>query len=159
MNASAQAAVEEIQQLDERLKRNLEKVPDDRLQWSPAPSARNPLHLVAHCGFSLDFIRKMLEGEPPFPIPTTAGADAQFLEMESKITTREQALEIWSQSFDRFVAFLKTVNDEDMNRLVNLPFGMDPLRLRFMLGVGSMHTREHVAQLEYVQTAYGDRDW
>jgi hypothetical protein len=53
-------AIQEANQLNERLLRNLAKTPDDRLNWSPSPTARTPLHLVAHCAFSLGFIHTIL---------------------------------------------------------------------------------------------------
>lgn len=155
---SVNLVIQEASQLNERLLRNLAKTPDDRLNWSPAPTARTPLHLVAHCAFSLGFITTMLEGTP-YPAKTTAQADADFLEMEREITTREQALSLWENRFQRYISFLNALQTDQMETMVALPFGMGELPMHYMVGMGAVHTREHVAQLEYLQTIYGDRQW
>lgn len=158
MEQAANLAIQEANQLNDRLMRNLAKTPDDRLNWSPSPTARTPLHLVAHCAFSLGFITTMLEGAP-YPAKTMAQADAEFLEMEREITTRGQALALWENRFNRYVSFLSSLQPDQMDKMVKLPFGMGELPMHDMAGIGAVHTREHVAQLEYLQTIYGDREW
>ncbi|BDI32158.1 hypothetical protein CCAX7_42090 [Capsulimonas corticalis] len=158
MEQAAHLAIQDVHQLNGRLLRNLAKIPDDRLNWSPAPTARTPLQLVAHCAFSLGFIHTMLNGTP-YPAKTTALADAEFLEMEREITTREQALSLWENRFHQYLSFLISLQPDQMDTLVRLPFAMGELPMHFMAGIGAVHTREHVAQLEHLQTIYGDREW
>lgn len=158
MNRIIKQSIEDIKQLNHRMLRNLGKFPDDRLNWSPSSTARTPLQIVAHCGFSLGFITTMLNGTP-YPTPTMAEADAEFLAMESTIKTREEALARWALGLDAFVAHLEQIKDDDLDKMVKLPFGMGELPLSYMVGVGSMHTREHLGQIEYLQTIYGDREW
>ena len=158
MEHAANLAIQDANQLNARLLRILAKTPDDRLNWSPAPTARTPIQLVAHCAFSLGFIHAMLNGTP-YHAKTTAEADAEFLEMERAVTTREQALTLWQSRFDAYVSFLISLQPDQMDTQVLLPFGMGALPMHFMAGIGGIHTREHIAQLEYLQTIYGDRDW
>ncbi len=158
MEQAANFAIQEANQLNERLLRDLAKTSDDRLNWSPTPTARTPLQLVAHCAFSLGFIHAMLNGTP-YPAKTTAEADAEFLEMEREVTTREQALSLWESRFHQYVSFLRSLQPDQMDTLVILPFEMGALPMHFMAGMGAIHTREHIAQLEYLQTIYGDREW
>jgi hypothetical protein len=158
MEQAVNLAIQEANQLNERLLRNLAKTPDDRLNWSPTTTARTPLQLVAHCAFSMGFITTMLKGTP-YPAKTTAQADGEFLELERDITTREQALSLWESRFKQYMMFLSSLQPEQMDTLVTLPFEMGALPMHYMAGMGAVHTREHVAQLEYLQTIYGDRDW
>lgn len=158
MEQAANLAIQEAIQLNERLLRDLAKTSDDRLNWSPTPTARTPLQLVAHCAFSLGFILAMLNGTP-YHAKTTAEADAKFLEMEREVTTREQALSLWESHFHQYLSFLRSLQPDQMDTVVILPFEMGALPMHFMAGMGAIHTREHIAQLEYLQTIYGDREW
>ncbi|HEX5323616.1 MAG TPA: DinB family protein, partial [Capsulimonadaceae bacterium] len=126
MEQPAHLAIQEANQLNDRLLRNLAKTPDDRLNWSPAPTARTPLQLVAHCAFSLGFITTMLNGTP-YPAKTMAQADAEFLEMEREVTTREQALALWESRFNQYVSFLSSLQPDQMDTMVKLPFEMGEL--------------------------------
>jgi DinB superfamily len=158
MNGPVEAAVTELEQVRAQLLRALENTPDDRLNWSPAPTARTPLQLVAHSSYSLGFIQAMFAGSP-YPTPTMAEADAEFLEMDSKITNRAQAIELFESKCAAFVDFLRGLNQEDLQRMTDLPFNLGSTPLEAILGVGSMHTRSHFSQLDYLQTCYGDRAW
>ena len=154
----AVAAKVELAQVHDRLKRSLDKTVEERLMWSPSPSARCPLHLIAHCAFALGFIREMLEGAP-YPAASMAIADAEFLAMEAGITTKEAAMALWQDRYDRYVAFLNTVDDAMLSTMVELPFGLGQAPIGALLDIGAVHTREHLAQLDYIQTIYGDRSW
>ena len=39
------------------------------------------------------------------------------------------------------------------------PFGMGEAPLGFMLIFPALHTNDHAAQMDYIQTCYGDRKW
>ncbi|HEY3782072.1 MAG TPA: DinB family protein [Fimbriimonadaceae bacterium] len=158
MTREVAAAVEEVNQMGARLLRDFANVPEDRLNWTPSPTARSPLALVAHCGFSLGFICELLSGKP-FAAPTTEQADAEHLALEKTITTRQQALDLWRANLTKYIALLESMSEEDMAKMVTLPFGLGAAPMSYMVSVGAIHTREHVAQLEYLQTVYGDRVW
>jgi len=152
------AALAEAEQMNDRLLRTFAKVPDDRLRWAPSSSARTPLELVAHCGFSLGFICELLAGKP-YPAPTTAQADAEHLERERAVSTRDEALELWTTNHAKYVALIEAMSPEDMSKMIRLPFGLGTAPMSYMVSVGPLHTREHMAQLDYLQTIYGDREW
>jgi hypothetical protein len=158
MHSAAEAAIAELDQVKGQMLRALEKTPDDRLAWSPSATSRTPLQLVAHSAYSLGFIRNMLDGRP-YPVPTTDQADAGFMEMDSGIETREEAIKLLEEKAGALAAYLGDLQEEDMDRHVKLPFELGFAPMRYMLGVGAMHTRSHLAQLDYVQTVYGDRSW
>jgi hypothetical protein len=151
-------AAAELDQVRGLFLRALDKTPDDRLTWSPSPSSRTPLQLAAHSAYSLGFIKTMLESHP-YATPTMEQADAEFMEMDSGVETREQAVALLNQNAEALIAYLNSVQPSELDRMVMLPFGLGQAPLGNMLGVGSMHTRSHLAQLEYLQTIYGDRSW
>lgn len=158
MHSAVGAALDELDQVKGLLLRALEKTPDDRLAWSPSSTSRTPLQLVAHSAYSLGFIRDMLSGNP-YPAPTTNEADAGFLEMDTGVETREAAIALLEEKAELLANYLTELGEEDMDRQVKLPFDLGFAPMHYILGVGAMHTRSHLAQLEYVQTIYGDRTW
>jgi len=158
MNELINKAIADLDELDQRLQRNIGKMSDEQLAWSPSASSRSALHLVAHCANSLGFIGHMFT-TAPYPTPTTAEADRQFLELEAAVTTRDQALELWAGKLSEFKEMLRNLTEEQLNQIIKLPFDMGSIKLSQVVHVGGLHTREHLAQLEYLQTIYGDREW
>lgn len=142
----------------DRIKRILEKTPDDRLLWSPAPTARTPLAQVAHAANSIHHIHTAMMGTR-YATPTMEEADVEFLEMEKGIVTREAALALLENNSAVYIAWLDQLSADRLSDLVPLPFGMGEAPLEFMLMMPAWHTNDHAAQLEYIQTCYGDRTW
>ncbi|MBA3726802.1 MAG: DinB family protein, partial [Armatimonadetes bacterium] len=68
-----EARAEYERAMDELLQ-NFAKMPDDRVNWSPAPTARTPVEIVAHCAEAIGHLTEMMHGQP-FGSPRTAEAD------------------------------------------------------------------------------------
>jgi len=141
-----------------RIKRVFEKTPDDRLDWSPASTARTPLAQVAHAANSIHHIHTAMMGTR-YATPTMAEADVEFLEMERGIATREEALALLDKNSKTYIDWLDQLSEDRLTDMVPLPFGLGEAPLSFMLLMPPWHTNDHAAQLEYIQTCYGDRTW
>ncbi len=142
----------------DRIKRILEKTPDNRLLWSPAPTARTPLAQVVHAATSISNIHNIMMGTP-YETPTREEADAEFLAIERGITTREEALALLDKNSAALIAWLDQLSLERLSDMVPLPFDLGEAPLEFMLMMPAWHTNDHAAQLDYIQTCYGDRSW
>ena len=142
----------------DRLKRILEKTPDDRLLWSPAPTARTPLAEVAHAANSIHHLHAAMMGTR-YETPTMAEADAEFLAMEAGFTKRQEALALLDKNSKALLDWLDQLSDDSLSFTVPLPFGMGEAPLGFMLIFPALHTNDHAAQMDYIQTCYGDRKW
>lgn len=158
MNDPIAAAAAEMEQVRDQFLRALDRTPDDRLHWTPSPTARTPLRLVAHSAYALGFIKTMLDGTP-YPASTMADADENFMEMDGNVQTREEAETLFREKCDAMASYLRSLSLDELDRMVDLPFKLGQAPLHAMLGVGAMHTRGHLTQLEYIQTIYGDRVW
>lgn len=158
MDTRVEQAASDLRQAVGAMRQSLDKVPDERLNWSPSPTARSPLHIVAHSAFAIDFIRQMILGRP-YPAPTTADADREFLEAEQAISTREQALSLLEGNCEEYCAAIGSLTDDQLTGFVEAPFGLGQVPTTLAITFGGMHTRHHQAQLDYVQTCYGDRAW
>lgn len=158
MDARAQAAIDNLQRAVEKMKASLARVPDGRIDWQPSSTARSPLHLVAHSAFAIEFIRQLILGTP-YAASTMEQADADFLLMESEITTREQVTKLIDENCSRYIDTVGQLTDSQLESEVDAPFGLGKVPVWLAITFGGLHTQLHQAQLEYVQTIYGDRAW
>lgn len=142
----------------DRIKRILDRTPDERLLWSPAPTARTPLAQVVHAAISIHHVHAMMMGTR-YATPTMEEADAEFLAIERGITKREDALALLNKNSEAFIGWLDQVSAERLADIVQLPFDLGETPLESMLGVPALHTNDHAAQMDYIQTCYGDRTW
>ena len=140
-----------------RIEHILSTTPDDRLHWSPASTARTPLQQVAHAARSVGAIGDLLEGHPE--PGTTAEADARFVAWEKQFQTREEVLTLLAANCARYCSLLDSFTSEQLAQNIQFPFGLGEGPRIACLGFAGMHTNDHAAQMEYIQTIYGDRDW
>jgi hypothetical protein len=136
----------------------LSTTPDDRLTWSPSPTSRSPLHQVVHAAHSIGNIHGFLDGRP-FNVPTPDEADRGFRESEQAFTRREEAVSLLESNAKAFVEWLDNLDPERLGSMVETPFGMGPVPIELGITFPAMHTRWHHAQIDYIQTIYGDLNW
>lgn len=158
MKAVIEAAKESFLQAKGRMERALASTPDDKLTWSPSPSSRNTLAIVAHSASALHSITEMLDGRP-FGTPTTAEADKDFREWENQFTTREAVAELFEKNSHKYLTFIDNLSEDRYGELVTLPFGLGQAPFFACASAAANHTNDHCAQIDYLQTIYGDQDW
>lgn len=140
------------------LLRALETTADDRLNWSPAPSARTPIQIAAHAAWAVRDIKETLDGRT-FSVPSPAEAEPGFREFEAQFGTREQVAALLEENGAAYLQWLDALTPERLATTVEMPFGMGAVPMALALTFVTAHTRYHIAQIDYVQTIYGDRDW
>lgn len=158
MKEAITSAREAFVQAKGRMERALAATPDDKLTWSPSPSSRNTLALVAHSASALHSITEMLDGRP-FGTSTTAEADKDFREWEKQFVSREQVLELFEANSQYFLNFIDNLPEDRYGDMVTLPFGLGQAPLFACASAAANHTNDHCAQIDYLQTIYGDQDW
>lgn len=94
-----------------------------------------------------------------FEIQTTKQADYQFRAQETGFTSAEPALQLFEDNSKHLIATFESLIPEDLERPFVAPFGMGEFPMVRALDFPADHTRWHTAQLEYIQTILGDRDW
>ena len=157
MIAEVESARASFLQAVEGMKRNFASTPDDKLNWSPTPTARTACEIVAHSAEAIHNMTEMFQGRP-FTVPTTGEADVEFREIEKGFQSRSSALDALESQSATYLAFLDTVTEEKLVAPVTLPFGMGALPLSQMLQFPPMHTMVHTGQLEYLQTVVKERN-
>jgi hypothetical protein len=146
----------EFTRAQDRIAKCLANTPDDKLNWSPSATSRTPIELVAHAALSSTGICGMLAGKP-FPYSSIEDIDVHSREAEKGFSTREQALGLLEKTSGEYLTWLDTLTPEQVGGTVTLPFGEVPMAAAITFAAD--HIRGHAAQIDYLQTIYGDRSW
>jgi len=156
MEDTISQAKAEFSRAKERLIHVLATTPDDKINWSPSPTARTPIQQVGHAAAATIFIKGMLTNKA-LPWADFVEAVTSMRGAEKSYTSREQVLGLLDQSSADYLVWLDTLTPEQVASTVSMPFGPMPMAIGITLPAD--HIRSHTAQSEYIQTTYGDLDW
>jgi hypothetical protein len=134
----------------------LDTTPDEKLTWSPSESARTPVQLVAHAAFAVPLVQSVICGAP-WPYASLTEADAAFRAADKAFQNREQVKVYLEETSDNFIAWMDSLSPEQVGSTVQTIFGSFPMGAAISLA--AEHMRGHIAQIEYIQTIWGDYDW
>lgn len=137
-----------------QLLKTFEFVPEDKLTWSPSPTARTALQIVAHCGAANGAFAAVLRGEEP-PLSKDPGeAAAQIRDGGKDVATRAAAIRSVNDSTAAVIAALDRVTPDRIGTTPDSPFG--PIPFTVWMNLPSMHMGSHAHQIDYLQTIWGD---
>lgn len=158
MQETVDRAKAEFTQARGGLEHALANTPDDRIHWAPSDTARSPLRIAAHAAMAVGAMLGNLNGDT-FAIPTTEAAERYFREAEKAYGTREEVAELLAKHSDAYFEWLDALTPERLAAEMTLPFGMGSVPTSVGIAVMPQHLAWHTAQINYVQTIYGDHDW
>jgi len=138
----------------DRLLKTFSFVPEDKLSWSPAKTARTSLAIVAHCCLANRMFARILSGEQISPMPTPEEVHALSKKFEATIRDRADAVRQLEASREEIVAALGTMTAERLAASGNSPFG--PLPMTVWTTLPGDHMSGHATQIDYLQTIWGD---
>jgi hypothetical protein len=137
----------------ESVVRNVRAMPEDRLTWQPAPTARTAMDIFQECaGAPGMFARILRERRSVDMTPETFGKMREERQAWNTVDKAEEVLR--SRSEDLYAAIL-AVPDEDLGVEVRMPWGeMSPLAHVMVFHYWNL--TYHFGQLAYIQRLYGD---
>lgn len=156
MNETITQAKAELDSDVASLIKRLDATPEDKLNWSPSETSRTPLQLVAHCAMALPGMQGMFEGKP-FPFASMEELDKVLREDEKRFTTKEETVAFLASMCDEYKAWLDTLTEEQLNSMFTSPWMTLPMSVAITMPIN--HIKGHTAQLDYLQTIYGDHNW
>lgn len=142
----------------EQMARAFANTPDDRIAWSPSPTSRTPAQLVAHAAMAVEGLQNMTDGAP-FPNVSNEEFDKMMREADQPYTDRAATSALLDKTSAAYVAWLDGLTPERLATVIEVPFGMGSLPISARLGFAAQHMSSHTAQIDYIQTIYGDRAW
>ncbi len=160
MNELTQKAKVNIEQAKGRLLRSFQHVPDDKLNWSPSATARTPLQIVAHCGFSSVFLGKWIAGELQLPSsPEELKAVREEANAREKsVKSREAAIQLVEENTAQLISLLEAIPAAELEMTREHRF-FGTVKVADLLYIPALHLQSHAAQLDYIQTIWGDMEW
>lgn len=156
MNEVREAAKAEFVRAKERLAKALATTPDDKIHWSPSPTARTPIDQVAHAAISITGMQDWFSGKP-FPFKDVKELDDFSRAKEKEFASREQVLGLLEENSNNYLAWLDSLSDETIASTFESQMGSFPMA--YAITFPADHLRAHASQIDYIQTIYGDRDW
>lgn len=152
---SVDEAKAEFTRSTDRLKKAYAATPDDKINWSPSATSRTATELVAHSAMSITGLQGWLAGQP-FPFESMAALDEYCRKEEKNFTTREAVTGLLDENSAKFVTFLDSLSQETLGSMFATQMGTFPMMTAITFPAD--HSRSHAAQIDYLQTIYGDRE-
>lgn len=122
---------------------NLKFIPEDKLAWKPAPTAKSAYEIVAHITGVLTCMKPVLEGgqwAPP---------------QERMPTSLEEAQSMLTTAGEEYAAALTRVPPADLGKMVTV-WGSYTVPLARAAGMPVVDLIHHHGQIAYIQTLLGD---
>jgi hypothetical protein len=133
-------------------------VPDDKVTWQPAEGAKSALDAFGDAAQTFAVTAKLLESKGT-EIPPMNREFFMQLKAERSGWTRTEALTHFEMGWSHFKGALESLSEEQLAKPVTLPIrgGMTaPLAVWSIQAYRTCISR--FAQINYIQTLYGDTD-
>lgn len=128
---------------------NLDFIPDDKLNWKPAPTAPSALEMIGHI---LGVLNRMT---PLLRTGTMGSSEAE------NPADRESAKMQLLAAAKKYTAAMRDLSEDKLDTMIELPMGA--LRLGVIATMPVMDMVHHHGQIAYIQLLLGDtethRDW
>ena len=157
MNSTIESAKGEFERAVVRLTQSVAATPDEKIDWSPAPTARTPIEIAFHCTEVINALHGAISGTDPMPAASPVEMDTYFRTSEMTHGSRDEVVKKLKENAAAYTKWLDELPEEKLAEFWASPFGEIPYSVAITLP--AYHTANHTAQLEYIQTIYGDRVW
>jgi hypothetical protein len=122
---------------------NLDFVPDDKLDWKPAPDAKSVMDIAHEIALSTDSISHFL----------TTG---EYQKNVARPETRDEAKAAITAAAETYTKALRSLTAEQLAGNVQFPWGETPMGEA--IGMPVIESLHHHGQIAYIQTLLGDTD-
>lgn len=141
----------------EQFLRNFSFVPDDKLTWTPTPTAKSAIRIAAHTAlYAGRFARMIRDGKLPASDNLTEWL-AQRNAEEVAITSRTEMESIFRKGTDEVVASLDSLTPEAIGSSLDSGLGWSMPMTRLM-NLPGWHATVHTGQIDFLQTCWDDQE-
>jgi hypothetical protein len=152
IEASKQRAVSNM----EIFLRNFSHVPDDKLNWTPAPTAKSALRIGAHTAlYAGRFARMIRDRRLPAPENLTewlAQRDAEEIE----VTSRQEVVRIFREGTAEVLEALDGLSPEEVEMTLESGQGWS-MPMTQLMALPGWHATLHTGQIDFLQTCWDDQ--
>lgn len=137
--------------------RNFSKVPEDKLTWSPAPTAKSAIRIAAHAALYFSRFAEMIRTKK---LPEVADLD-EWLRLrnteEEAVTTREAVEGAFRAGLEEVRAAIDQLTPEEIASELDSGQGWT-MSMSFLIRLPGWHTTLHCGQIDLLQTCWGDQE-
>ncbi len=136
--------------------RNFSHVPDDRLEWTPVPTAKSALRIAAHTALYAGRFARMIQ-DRQLPIPESledwlAERDAE----EVALTSREEIERVFRAGTAEVLTALDSLKPDEVESTLESGQGWT-MSMKQLMGLPAFHATLHTGQIDYLQTCWNDQ--
>lgn len=136
--------------------RNFSHVPEDKLYWTPAPTAKSAIRIAAHTALYAGRFAKMIRDRRlPAPDNLTAWLEQRNAEEEA-ITSRAEVERVFREGTAEVLAALDTLKPEEWEMSLDSGQGWS-VPMKQLMGLPGFHATLHTGQIDYLQTCWDDQ--
>ena len=132
-------------------------VPDDKLTWTPTPTAKSAIRIAAHTALYAGRFASMIETRKLPGSGSLAERIARRIAEEAAITSRADIEVIFRQGTDAVLAALDSLTPELIASPLDFGVGTSPPMI-FLMNLPGLHAISHAAQIDYLQTCWDDQE-
>jgi DinB family protein len=132
-------------------------VPEDKLTWTPTPTAKSAIRIAAHTALYAGRFAVMIGTRK---LPVTGSLEewrVQRNAQEAAITSRADVEAIFRRGTDEVLAALDSLTPELIAAPLDFGVGYSP-PMTFLMNLPGMHAISHAAQIDYLQTCWDDQE-
>ena len=136
--------------------RNFAHVPDDRLNWTPTPTAKSALRVAAHTALYAGRFAKMISDRQ---LPQPANIEewvAKNNAEEIAVTDRAEMERIFREGTAAVIAALDSLTPEEVESDLSSGQGFE-MPMKQLINLPGWHATLHLGQIDYLQTCWGDQ--
>lgn len=132
-------------------------VPDEKLTWTPTPTAKSAIRIAAHTALYAGRFARMIETRKlPFT-GSLAEWKAQKVAEEVALTDRADIESIFRQGTEAVLAALDSLTPEAITTPLDFGVGYSP-PMTSLMNMPGTHALSHAAQIDYLQTCWNDQE-
>lgn len=137
--------------------RNFAHVPDDKLNWTPTPTAKSALRIAAHTALYAGRFAAMIRDRRLPVVDNVAEWLAQREAEEVAITSREEMEWIFREGTAEVLAALDNLTPEEVEMSLDSGQGWS-MPMTQLMALPGWHATLHTGQIDYIQTCWGDEE-
>ena len=132
-------------------------VPDDKLTWTPTPTAKSAIQIAAHTALYAGIFAGMIKDRKLPPSDNLTEWLAQRNAAEAAVTSRTEIESIFRKGTEEVLAALDSLTPEAIETSLDSGLGWS-MPMTFLMNLPGIHAVGHTGQIDYLQTCWDDQE-
>ena len=153
INSCKASALQEM----EMFLRNFSHVPDDKLTWTPTPTAKSAIRVAAHTALYAGRFARMINERKLPEVENLTEWLAQREAEEVAITCREEMERVFRHGTEEVFSALDSLTPEEVSMSLDSGQGWS-MPMSWLMKLPGWHATLHTGQIDFLQTCWGDHE-